>query len=65
MKKCLKKSNRITVSLTQVDHDKLEALADSQDVSMSWVVRKAVSEYLEKNSVLMDGRQVRHIPVTS
>lgn len=58
MSKCLKKTNRITVSLTQVDHDKLEAMAETQDVSMSWVVRKAVAEYLERCSKPIKDQQI-------
>ena len=38
---------RLTVSLTGQDYDDLSALADKDDVSVSWVVRRAIDEYLD------------------
>ncbi len=40
---------RLTVSLTRSDYDTLNALADKDDVSISWVVRRAIDEYLRKH----------------
>ena len=37
---------RLTVSLTEDDHEALTALADEGEVSTSWVVRRAIEEYL-------------------
>ena len=37
---------RLTVSLTSNDYDALNALADRDEVSVSWVVRRAIEEYL-------------------
>ena len=39
---------RLTVSLTGRDYDALNALADRDDVSASWLVRRAVEEYLRQ-----------------
>lgn len=52
-----KKENRITVSLTSDVHQGLEAIAEDRDVSLSWVVRRAVSEYLAKQKTAVDGDQ--------
>ncbi|MBL4714058.1 MAG: CopG family transcriptional regulator [Alcanivorax sp.] len=38
---------RLTVSLTGNDYDALAILADKDDVSVSWVVRRAIREYLD------------------
>lgn len=40
---------RLTVSLTGGDYDALSALAEKDDVSVSWVVRRAIDEYLENH----------------
>jgi hypothetical protein len=37
---------RLTVSLTSSDYDALSVLADKDEVSVSWVVRRAIEEYL-------------------
>ncbi len=37
---------RITVSLPEDDHSALTALAAKHDVSLSWLARQAVSEFL-------------------
>ena len=39
---------RITISLTRQDHDRLEHAAKVEDVSISQVVRRAVRDYLER-----------------
>lgn len=41
---------RLTVSLTGKDYDILNALAEKYQVSASWVVRRAIHEYLRKHS---------------
>lgn len=47
MKRKLKKFGpRLTVSVTTSDYDALNALAKKDEVSVSWVVRRAVEEYL-------------------
>ena len=38
---------RLTVSLTESDYDALNALAQKDEVSLSWVVRRAVERYLQ------------------
>ena len=44
-----KKEQRITVSLDGADHARLADLANRYDVSLSWLVRQAVSEYLDRH----------------
>ena len=40
---------RLTVSLTGSDYDALSALAEKDEVSLSWVVRRAIDEYLDNH----------------
>nr|WP_082995252.1 ribbon-helix-helix domain-containing protein [Halomonas elongata] len=40
---------RLTVSLTGQDYDALLALAEKDDVSVSWVMRRAIDEYLDNH----------------
>lgn len=46
----LKSGQRITVSLSSHDHDALSALAERCDVSLSWLTRKAIIEFLETHA---------------
>ncbi|MCA0208633.1 MAG: ribbon-helix-helix domain-containing protein [Proteobacteria bacterium] len=39
---------RVTVSVTPGDYETLNALAERGDVSVSWVVRRAINEYLRR-----------------
>ena len=43
------KSSRVTVSLTERDHQSLTEIAEDRDLSISWVIRQAITEYLERN----------------
>lgn len=40
---------RVTVSVTPGDYDTLNALADRDDVSVSWVIRRAIHDYLRRH----------------
>ena len=40
---------RLSVSLDQADYESLQRLADQNDVSIAWLVRKAVERLLESN----------------
>lgn len=40
---------RVTVSVTSADYDTLNALADKDAVSVSWVIRRAINEYLRRH----------------
>ncbi len=42
------KSVRTTVSLPQDQYKQLQALADTSGLSVAWVVRQAVGDFLEK-----------------
>jgi len=42
------KSIRTTVSLPQDQYKQLQTLADASGLSVAWVVRQAVGEFLEK-----------------
>lgn len=46
----LKSGSRITVSLNSRDHDALSALAERCDVSLSWLTRQAIAEFLESHA---------------
>ena len=39
-------SKRVTVSLPQEDHNKLEKIAYNKRVSIAWVIREAITEYI-------------------
>lgn len=40
---------RASVSFPKVDYSKIEKMASNKRVSVAWVVREAVIEYLKKN----------------
>ena len=44
----LRNATRITVSLPDNEHTALAALAERHDVSLSWLTRKAVVEFLAR-----------------
>lgn len=52
-----KKSTRITVSLAEDEHAELTALAARYDVSLSWLTRQAIAEFLK-----MQGRGQDQLP---
>jgi hypothetical protein len=39
---------RVTLSVPTSDYDALNMLANNNDVSISWVVRRAIHEYLRR-----------------
>ncbi|WP_373320040.1 ribbon-helix-helix protein, CopG family [Ruegeria spongiae] len=39
------------MSFKESDHEHLSQIAEANDVSLSWVVRQAVSEYLDRNKI--------------
>lgn len=43
-------ATRITVSLPDKEHAALAALARKNDVSLSWLTRKAVIEFLQRHA---------------
>ena len=43
-----RKSTRLTVSLEDQDYDALTKIAVARDVSLSWVIRQAVRQFIEK-----------------
>jgi len=45
----VRKGQRITVSLSDSDHAALSALAEHYDVSLSWITRKAITDFLERH----------------
>lgn len=54
-KKSGKFGPRLTVSLTGDDHHALQTLAKVDEVSVSWVIRRAIEEYLSKHSSKTNG----------
>ncbi len=51
-----KKSHRLTVSITDDDYAELCALGKKNDVSLAWLTRQAISDFIEKHRV--DERQM-------
>lgn len=43
-----RKSTRLTVSLEEQDYDALADLAVARDVSLSWLIRQAVRQFIER-----------------
>ncbi len=43
------KSVRVTVSLPELQHKQILQLAKDNNLSVAWVVRQAVSHFLEEN----------------
>ncbi|MGC8732470.1 MAG: ribbon-helix-helix domain-containing protein [Halothiobacillaceae bacterium] len=58
--------NRVSVALTDQQFTALESLAQESQAAVSWVVRRAVAEYLERNHppVTTDRGRATHVPVT-
>lgn len=46
--KTRKFQQRVTISLTQRDHDRLELIARQDDASVSHIVRRAVRDFLDR-----------------
>lgn len=42
------KSTRLSVSLEDHDHNTLAEIAAENDVSISWVIRKAIRQFVEE-----------------
>lgn len=42
------KSTRLSVSLEDRDHNTLAEIAAENDVSISWVIRKAIRQFVEE-----------------
>jgi predicted DNA-binding ribbon-helix-helix protein len=49
MRPLAEKTARLSVSLNQSDYDALDRLAGQNDVSIAWLVRKAIERLLETN----------------
>ncbi len=47
--KSKKKVQRITVSLQEIEYEALLSLAERSDVSLSWLTRQAIADFLEKH----------------
>lgn len=39
---------RLSVSLDEASHAKLSRLADRYDVSLAWIIRKAIAEFIDR-----------------
>ena len=51
-----KKTTRISVSLEAEDHRDLNLIAEKSDVSVAWVIRRAIAEFLDKHRGLAFGQ---------
>jgi hypothetical protein len=62
---------RLTVSLTGSDYSRLSTIAEQSDVSVSWVVRRAIQEFLARersksaSSPPLRTRRAAHTPELS
>jgi predicted transcriptional regulator len=54
------KTNRTTVSLPAEQLERLQKMADQHGLSLAWLVRQAVSEFLERTD-----RQASFNPLTT
>lgn len=54
----LQKSSRITVSLPRGQYQQLHKLSAELDVSVSWLVRRAVTEFLGQKSSVAELRKL-------
>lgn len=50
------KSNRLTVTLPSNVYTELEHQALTQDVSIAWIIRKAINRYLDADIPLLSQR---------
>lgn len=46
-----RKNSRLTVSLDDKDYEILQSLAHKEDVSVAWLVRKAIQDMLVRHAV--------------
>ena len=54
-----RKSTRLTVSLEERDYDALAELAVTRDVSLSWLIRQAVRQFIDRaQAVDMKGEDI-------
>ena len=61
-----RKTTRLTVSLEEQDYDALAELAVARDVSLSWVIRQAVRQFIEQaHSGGKKGKEVLHARATN
>ena len=51
-KKAGRPTVRLSVTLPKDVHDTLERMAERQDVSLSWMMRKAAEQYVENQTPL-------------
>ena len=47
-----RKSTRLTVSLDEADYGALSEIASQKDVSLSWIMRQAIRQFIESNKNL-------------
>lgn len=53
---------RVTISLAGPDYDRLNILATKSEVSVSWVIRRAIDEFLRKQPQSRErSRSVRRV----
>jgi predicted transcriptional regulator len=43
-----KPSVRLSVSVTPADHAELARIAEARDLSIAWIVRRAIADYVER-----------------
>jgi hypothetical protein len=53
-------SVRLSVSVSATDHAELARFAGARDLSLAWVVRRAISDFVERNRNDLQGEL--HLP---
>ena len=55
--------HRVSVALTDQQFAALEGLAKESQGAVSWVIRRAIAEYLERNFSPANGDRVTHLSI--
>jgi hypothetical protein len=55
-----KPSVRLSVSVSATDHAELTRFAEARDLSLAWVVRRAISDFVERHRDDLQGEL--HLP---
>jgi hypothetical protein len=55
-----KPSVRLSVSVSATDHAELARFADARDLSLAWVVRRAISDFVDRHRDDVQGEL--HLP---
>jgi hypothetical protein len=60
--RCRRFGPRLTVSLSEAHRGRLQYLAEQDQVSISWIIRRAIDEYLRRHPGARGERVLQTIP---